>query len=189
MISIRSFQVLCLLMLPATLLAQVTGTITGTVRDASGAVVPLARVTATNTQTGLSRTVTTDGAGQYVLPELVVGSYEVRVEREGFSPFLQKGVLLQVNTQVSVDAVLQLRSATEQVTVSSTANLVQTNSSALVQVVDQQRVTDLPLNGRNVLQLISLYASVLPTNVPTDVTQSYNLGQGLYYTPVSIAGT
>ena len=174
--------------MPSLLVAQVTGTITGSVRDASG-VVPQARVTATNTQTGLSRTVATDGAGQYVLSELNVGSYEVRVEREGFSAFLQTGVLLQVNTQVSVDAVLQLRSATEQVTVSSTANLVQTNSSALVQVVDQQRVTDLPLNGRNILQLISLDASVLPTNVPTDVSQSYNIGQGLYYTPVSIAGT
>jgi hypothetical protein len=177
-----------LVALPGLLNAQVTATITGTVRDTSGAVVPQAKVTANNTGTNLSRTVTTDLTGQYVIPQLVVGAYEVRVEKDGFSPSLQTGVLLRANTQVQVEAVLQVRSAVEQVTVSSTPNLVQTNSSTLVQVVDSQSVADLPLNGRNVLQLISLDAGVLTRNVPSSVTQSYNLGQGLYYSPVAMAG-
>ncbi|MDP2999009.1 MAG: carboxypeptidase-like regulatory domain-containing protein, partial [Bryobacterales bacterium] len=188
----RSFRFLLLLVvlvtLPGLLSAQVTATITGTVRDSSGAVVPQAKVTANNTGTNLSRTVTSDPTGQYVIPQLVVGAYEVRVEKEGFSPFLQTGVLLQANTQVQVEAVLQVKSATEQVTVSSTVNLLQTNSSTLVQVVDQQRVADLPLNGRNVLSLISLDASVMTKNVPSSVSQSYNLGQGMYYSPIAMAG-
>ena len=190
--SARSFRFLWLLVflvsLPGLLSAQVTATITGTVRDSSGAVVPEAKVTAKNTGTNLARTVTTDLTGHYVIPQLVVGAYEVRVEKEGFSPFLQTGVLLQANTQVQVEAVLQVRTAVEQVTVSSTVNLLQTNSSTLVQVVDQQRVSDLPLNGRNVLSLIALDASVMTKNVPSSASQSYNLGQGMYYSPMAMAG-
>src|SRR6059036_2836804 len=113
------FRICGLLMLSRMLFGQVTGTITGTVRDRSGAVVPAARVTATNAETNLARDVITDGSGQYVVPPLVVGRYQIRVEKEGFSPFLQTDVLLQANTQVQVEAVLQVRSATEQVTVSS----------------------------------------------------------------------
>jgi hypothetical protein len=189
--SSRWLSTICLFVLftaPPGALAQVTGTITGTVRDTSGAVIPQARVTATSIETNLPRTVMTDGAGQYVIPQLAVGHYQIRVEKEGFAPFLQTDVLLQANSQVQVEAILQLRSATEQVTVSSTPNLLQTNTSNLVQVVDTQRVADLPLNGRNALQLITLDASVMPNNVPSSVTQSYNLGQGLYYAPVALAG-
>jgi hypothetical protein len=158
----RSFWVPCLPIflatLPSLLVAQVTGTITGTVRDASSALVPQAKVTATNTETNLTREVMTDDRGDYVIPPLVVGRYQIRVEKDGFSPFVQPSVVLQANTQVQVDANLQIRSATEQVTVSSATNLLQTNTSTMVQVVDQRLVTDLPLNGRNVLQLISLDA-------------------------------
>ena len=111
--SARSFRFLWLLVvlvsLPDLLSAQVTATITGTVRDSSGAVVPGAKVTARNTGTNLARTVATDPTGQYVIPQLVVGAYEVRVEKEGFSPFLQTGVLLQANTQVQVEAALQVK--------------------------------------------------------------------------------
>ena len=181
-------SLLLLMTLPALLVAQVTGTITGTVLDSSGAAVPEAKVTATSIGTNLSRTTVTDPSGQYVLPMLAVGTYEIRVEKEGFTPFLQKGALVQANSQVAADATLQVKSGTEQVTVSSTANLLQTNSSSMVQVVDQQRVADLPLNGRNVLSLISLDAGVLTRNVPSSVTQSYVLGKGLYYTPMAMAG-
>ncbi len=190
--SARSFCVLCLLVVLETLAgplnAQVTATITGTVRDPTGAVIPDAKVTATHTGTNQARTVATDPAGHYVIPLLAVGTYDVRVEKDGFSPFLQTGVLLQANTQVQVEGLMQVRTAVEQVTVSSTPNLVQTNSSTMVQVVDSQRVADLPLNGRNVLQLISLDASVMTKNVPSNVSQSYNLGQGLYYSPMAMAG-
>src|SRR5438270_7410365 len=97
----RSWRILCLLTLITTLAAplaaQVTGTITGTVRDASGAVIPNAVVTAIQTETSLSRAVPTDGTGQYVLPQLVVGMYKIQILKEGFSPFLQTNVLLQAN--------------------------------------------------------------------------------------------
>src|ERR1044071_3418420 len=133
----RTSRVYCLLMmgtaLAAPLAAQVSGTITGTVRDASGAVIPNAVVTATHTQTSLTRAVPTDGTGQYVLTQLVVGTYEIRIVKDGFSPFMQTNVLLQANSQVQVEAVLQLPSAVEQVTVRSAPNLIQTNSSNLVQ--------------------------------------------------------
>ncbi len=180
--------VLPMVAIPSLLVAQVTGTISGTVVDSSGAVVPDAKVVATNVGTSLSRSAITDAAGQYVLPLLTVGTYEVRIEKDGFSPFLQTDVLLQANTQVTVQATLKIRSASEQVTVSASSNLIQTNSSTLVQVVDQRRVADLPLNGRNVLQLISLDAGVTTRNVPSSVGQSYVLGKGLYYTPVAMAG-
>ena len=174
--------------IPGLLVAQVTGTITGTVLDTSGAVVPDAKVVATNVATKLSRNTVTDAGGQYVLPLLSVGRYEIRVEKDGFSPFLQTDVLLQANTQVNVQATLNVRSAVEQVTVNATPSLIQTNSSTLVQVVDQRRVADLPLNGRNVLQLISLDAGITTRNVPSSVGQSYVLGKGLYYTPMAMAG-
>jgi Carboxypeptidase regulatory-like domain len=184
----RLLRVFVIFGIAPALVAQVTGTITGTVRDTTGAIIPQAKVTATNSGTSLSRSVLTDTTGQYVIPLLPVGPYQVQIDQVGFSSFLQKNVLLQANSQVQVDAILQVQAAIEQVTVRSAPNLLQTNSSNLVQVVDTQRVADLPLNGRNVLQLISLDASVMTKNVPSSVTQSYNLGQGLYYTPIALAG-
>jgi hypothetical protein len=167
--------------------AQGTASIHGTVTDATGASVPEARITATNLGSNQARAVTSDVAGQYVIPLLPIGSYTVRFEKTGFQPFLQQNVLLQVNTDVSVDARLEVGGTTEQVSVSSQATLVQTNSSALVQVVDQQRVADLPLNGRNVLQLLTLNAGVSDRNVPATV-QGSNLGFGTYQVRVSING-
>src|SRR6266446_6133082 len=171
--------------------AQATGTIAGTVRDSSGAVVPGAKITATNEGTNLTRSVEADGAGQYIIPQLPVGAYQVRIDKAGFASFAQNGISLQANTTVQVDAVTQVRAGAEQVTVSSTTSLVQANSSALVQVIDSQRVADLPLNGRNVLQLLSLNAGVSDQNVPVTY-QGVNLGgissANLYLNTVAING-
>jgi hypothetical protein len=167
--------------------AQGTASIHGTVTDATGSSIPDARITATHLGSNLTRMVTTDVAGHYVVPLLPIGGYTVRVEKTGFQTFLQQNVLLQVNTEVQVDARLDVGGTTEQVSVSSQAALVQTNSSALVQVVDQQRVADLPLNGRNVLQLLTLNAGVSDRNVPATV-QGANLGFGTYQVRVSING-
>ncbi len=167
--------------------AQATASIHGAVTDATGAAIPDARIAATNLGRNLTRSVTTDAAGQYVIPLLPIGGYTVRVDKPGFQAFLQQNVLLQVNTEVQVDARLEVGGTTEQVNVSSQATLVQTNSSAMVQVVDQQRVADLPLNGRNVLQLLTLNAGVSDRNVPATV-QGANLGFGTYQVRVSING-
>src|SRR5216683_3551849 len=191
----RILAITCLLALflaaPRPGSAQATGTIGGTVRDSSGAVVPGAKITATNEGTNLTRSVQADDAGQYIIPQLPVGAYQVRVEKAGFATFAQNGISLQANTTVQVDAVAQVRAGAEQVTVSSTASLVQANSSALVQVIDSQRVADLPLNGRNVLQLLSLNAGVSDQNVPVTY-QGVNLGgissANLYLNTVAING-
>ncbi|MBI3208267.1 MAG: TonB-dependent receptor [Candidatus Solibacter usitatus] len=168
--------------------AQTSGTISGTVHDGTGAVVPGATVTATNTGTNQSRTAATDAAGQYVLPLLPLGEYRVRVEKEGFAPFVQQGILLQANSQVQANAALQIRAAAEQVTINSQASLVQTNSTTLVQVVDAQRIADLPLNGRNILQLLSINAGVSDRGVPVTV-QGSNLGGADLINSVSINGS
>jgi len=170
---------------------QATATISGTVRDSSGAVVPGAKITATNEGTNLARTALADDAGQYIIPLLPVGSYRVRVEKEGFAAFVQNGIGLQANTTVQVDAVTNVRAGAEQVTVSAAAAMVQANSTALVQVIDSKRVADLPLNGRNVLQLLSLAAGISDQNVPVTY-QGVNLGgissANIYLNTVAING-
>ena len=167
------------------LFAQSTGTIYGTVYDASGALVPGAKVTATNIETNLQRTVDAGTVGQYVIPLLPVGVYTVRIERQGFAPFLQQNVTLQVNTSVQANGTLQVKTSAEQVTVSAEASLVQANSSALVQVVDERRVVDLPLNGRNVLGLMTLNAGVSTEGAAGGTSQIQNLGTAV---TVSING-
>ncbi|MFB3827852.1 MAG: TonB-dependent receptor domain-containing protein [Bryobacteraceae bacterium] len=171
----------------ASAFAQATATLHGTVVDATGGAVPGASVVATSVESNQSRTVFTDEAGRYLIPLLPVGHYQVRIEKQGFSPFLQQNVLLQVNTDILVDARLEVGATTERVVVRSQAELVQTNSSTLVQVVDQQRVVDLPLNGRNVLTLVTLNAGVSDRNVPATV-QGSNLGFGTYQVRVAING-
>ena len=107
---------------------------------------------------------------------LPVGVYTVRIERQGFAPFLQQNVTLQVNTSVQANGTLQVKTSAEQVTVSAEASLVQANSSTLVQVVDTRRVVDLPLNGRNVLSLMNINAGVSTEGAVGETSQIQNLG-------------
>jgi hypothetical protein len=169
--------------------AQSTGTIRGRVQDISGAVVPDVIVTATQPGTNLSREVRTDGGGLYVLAELPVGNWEVKFTKSGFAAFLQRGVLLQVNTNVEVNGTLGVAESSTKVTVSAEANLVQTASTALVQVVDKRRVEDLPLNGRNVLQLVTVNAGVADRGATGSTIQTNTLAQGRYQVPASINGS
>src|SRR5262245_20920768 len=171
------------------LFAQATGTIHGTVYDATGAVVPGADITATNTNTGESRTAKADNEGKYVLPLLQIGDYSVKIEQGGFSPFLRTNVVLQVNTDVQVDGRLEVQGAGQQITVSGEAELVQSTATNLVQVVDQRRIIDLPLNGRNVAQLVSLSAGVADRNSAGGTIQTNTIGAGGYVLPVSINGS
>ena len=169
-----------------TALAQSTGTIYGTVFDASGAIVPAATVTAINISTNQQRTVLADELGKYVITVLPVGNYNVRIEKGGFAPFVQQEITLQVNTNVQVNGTLQVKTSAEQVTVSAQSSLVQASSSTLVQVVDERRVVDLPLNGRNVLQLMSLNAGVSTEGAGGGSSQIQNLGTAI---PVTINGS
>jgi hypothetical protein len=158
------------------LFAQATGTITGTIFDKSGAAVPEAQIVITNTGTGLTRRLQTDVSGQFVVNLLPVGIYDLVAEKSGFATTLRKGLELQVNTTVQVTVELDVRSTAEQVTVTGQADLVQATSTTLVQVVDQRRVQDLPLNGRNVLQLMTLNAGVTTESAGGGTSQIQNVG-------------
>jgi len=179
-----------LLALPAVpVFAQATGTINGSVLDSSMSSVPAARVTVTHMTTNQSRVISADEAGKYVIPLLPVGRYILRVDKDGFAPFLQENIVLQVNTNVQVIALLTVGSTTEQVTVSAAASMVQATATNLVQVVDQRRVVDLPLDGRNVLSLVALNAGVSDRNASFGVIQANTLGRFQYQAPVSINGS
>ena len=143
---------------------QASGTITGTVFDKTGAVVPSAQVTITHAATNQHRQVIADNSGQFAFSFLSVGIYDVLVEKPGFASSLRKGTELQVNTTVQLRIELDVRSNVEQVTVAGRAELVQATSTTLVQVVDQRRIQDLPLKGRNVLELVTLNAGVSSEN-------------------------
>src|SRR5262249_39529645 len=128
--------------------AQATGTIHGTVFDNSGAVVAGAQVSAISAETNQPRLTTSNSTGDYVFPLLPAGRYSVRITSAGLAPFVQDNITLQANTDVEVDAKLSVASTAETVNVSASPLMVQTTATNLVQVVDQKRIVDLPLNGR-----------------------------------------
>src|SRR5205085_7895362 len=116
--------------------------------DQSGAVLPGAEVTATQTDTAVSRMAVTNESGSYVLATLPIGPYRLEVSLPGFRTYVQTGIVLQVNGSPVVNATLQIGQLSEQVNVEANATMVETQSTGLGQVVDQQRVVDLPLDGR-----------------------------------------
>ncbi len=131
-----------------------TGKIVGTVSDPSGAPIAGAKVTVINEGTNEMRDAITDGGGDFTFPILAVGNYTVKVEAAGFEGYLQKGIVLQVDQNVSVLARMKVGSNSEVVQVSaSTGQNVDLVDATISQVIDEQRVVDLPLNGRDTLQL------------------------------------
>src|SRR5579862_7879080 len=151
-------RILCGLFLAASFVwAQgTTAQISGTVKDSTGSAVPQATVQATQTATGLVRATTSNQDGAYAFPNLPLGPYVLEVTKAGFSKYVQSGILLQVDASPTIDPVLQLGAVTEQVTVQADASLVETRTSGVGTVVDNQRVVEMPLNGRNVTELIFL---------------------------------
>ena len=147
--------VLCLIACGA-LFAQSTSQISGTVKDSTGAAIPGAVVTVTQTDTGTVRTTASDAAGVYSLPSLPLGPYKMEVRKEGFSTYLQSGIVLQVDSAPTIDPSLKVGGVSESVQVEAAATMVETHSTGVGQVVNQQQVVELPLNGRQVTQLITL---------------------------------
>ena len=140
---------------------QNTGTILGVVKDSSGAVIPGAGVTVVNEETNLTRTVITGENGAFRAPALPVGRYTVRVELAGFRTQTQRGLILEVAQELVVNPILEVGAGPQQeVTVSSEAPLVNTTSSTLGTVVNERSVADLPLNGRNYVDLTMLQPGV-----------------------------
>jgi len=136
--------------------ADPTGTVSGSVLDSSNAPVPKARVLVTNTATGLNRETLTASDGGFVFPLLPVGPYNVSVEASGFRRFEQRGITVATDVNVTVSALLHVGDVTETVTVDAQASLVETRSGTLGQVVTQEKIVQLPLNGRNAATLVLL---------------------------------
>ncbi len=137
------------------------GAIVGAVRDPSGALVPEAKVTATNVATTISFSYITDATGSFYIPSLLPGRYRVEVEKAGFKKFVAGDVLVEVNQTVRVDVTLELGAMTQAVEVQAAATpLVSTDQATLGQVVTNRQVNELPLNGRDFTNLLRLNVGV-----------------------------
>ena len=149
--------------------AQIAGSVSGYVRDPSGASLVNAKVTAVSAEQQLVRSVATDTTGFYNLLAMQPGVYEVTVEASGFEKQVQREVRLTAGEALRLDANMKLGTVASEVTVSSTATLVNTNNSTLSGLVDDRRVQDLPLNGRNVMSLARTLPGVLAVNAPQEL--------------------
>src|SRR5919106_1394372 len=148
---------------PADALAQQeAATVVGEVRDPSGAVVPNATVTVTNIDTNISVVTVTNDRGSYTVPNLRPGGYSVSAEAPGFSKIVRSGLTLQVAQVARVDVTLEARQLTEAVEVVGATPLLETLTSSRGSVIDQRKIVDLPLNGRDYNQLALLSPGVLP---------------------------
>jgi len=143
---------------PAALWAQGSVTIYGTVTDASGAVVPGVSIAVTHRQTGAARLTTSDQSGNFVVSQLPVGTYSLKATAAGFKAFVQDSIRVQVDENRQVNLRLEVGTVTESVSVVAEIAQVETRSGTLKEVVDSQRIVELPLNGRNPLQLQYLVA-------------------------------
>jgi hypothetical protein len=141
---------------------EITGTILGNVRDFSGGAISGASIRVSHEGTGVSRTAISDSNGDYLISLLPVGVYTVRISQDGFATYEQKGIQLVVNQNARIDASLKPGSIQQVVTVEANAAQIETTGTAIGKVMDEQRVVELPLNGRNYLQLGLLQPGVAP---------------------------
>jgi hypothetical protein len=152
---------LVLVLTAAQLNAQVTtSSIFGKVTDATGALIPGGEVTATQLETNFTRTAVTDEVGQYTINFLPLGRYRVEVSLPGFKKFMQTGVVLEVNRNARVDAVLQVGNVTEEVSITADAPLVNTADASIGRTVDNKEIVNLPLVNRDLYSLLTLTPGV-----------------------------
>lgn len=165
---------------------QNTGTITGTVSDQQGAVIPGASVEVRNVSTNALFTAATNEGGLYTAPGLAVGEYEVSAESAGFKRAVRSGLTLQVNQIARVDLQLEIGQVTEIIEVTGEAPLVDTGDATLGEVIERRRVSDLPINGRSALALTLLTAGVISNSGPTN---SGFGDRGIQLSSISINGS
>jgi len=152
------FLVLCLSLVAALSFSAFgqDATVVGTVTDPSGSVVPNVSITVTNTDTGLVRTIKTDDSGQYTIPNLVIGHYNLKAEASGFKTEERPGLVLNVNDRTRVDFAMKVGATSESVTVEASIARVQTETGEMSSVITGQQVTQLATNGRSLLSLYNL---------------------------------
>jgi hypothetical protein len=156
----RARYVLALLFTPAAF-SQVSGVLSGTVADQSGAVVVSASVIARNIDLGTSRTAFTDSSGRYLIPSLPTGNYEVRVSKSGFSEAVRAGIHLLLNQDATLDFRLALGRPTQQITVTADAPIVAPSTEDISGLVNRRQIESLPLNGRSYDELLTLNPGVV----------------------------
>jgi len=144
----------------------------GTVRDQSGSVVPQAALVATNSETNISYRAETDGLGNYVFTQLRPGPYVLVVEHPGFQKLTLSNIILVIDQRARQDVTLQVGQIAQEVSVGATAIMLESEKSTLGQVVDGTRIEEMPLNGRNFMQLAELSVGVTPlqTGMTSPVT-------------------
>src|SRR5438093_10073343 len=185
--SLRSvlYSFLTVLVVASVAAAQTTtAAFQGTVTDTTGAVIPAAQVTASNVETGLKRATMTNEAGRFLLNELPPGSYEMTVTLPGFETLVRKGMTLTVGQQANLALVMNVGTIDQRVVVTGDAPIVETTQSSVSGVVEERRITELPLNGRDFTQL----ALVEPAVVSLRNTGSGEIGRG-FGTRMSVAGS
>ena len=173
-------RVLLLLLTSAIASAQQgsTAQISGTVKDAQGGVIPGADVTATQVETGLKRAAVTDSTGAYTLTNLPIGPYKLDANLQGFKSYSRTGIVLQVNASPTINIELSLGAVEETVLVQAETPLVETRNMGVSQVMDNKRILDLPLNGRNPADLIQFMPGVVPQPLNNATSRSMGGAQG-----------
>jgi carboxypeptidase family protein/TonB-dependent receptor-like protein len=156
--------VLVLLLAVGTVWGGVTGSISGTVTDPTGGVVPGASVTALNTDTGISTSTQTNTQGFYSFPVLPTGKYEVTIRATGFEEYRETDMVLDVNNALRIDAAMKVGGVTQEVSVSATAVHVDTSNTQMGEVIGTSKITAVPLNGRSYTDLLSLQPGVAPAS-------------------------
>ena len=184
----------CCILAGALAYGQSTAQVSGSVKDQTGAVLPGTEMTMTQTETGLTRTTMSDETGSYSLPNLPIGPYRLEASLPGFRSYAQSGIVLQVNSNPVINIVLQVGQISDEVEVQANAALVETRSTAVGQVMENVRILELPLNGRQVTDLIVLSGAAVGggaqatgsvtsgRNYPTDsISVGGGLNNGLLY--------
>jgi Carboxypeptidase regulatory-like domain len=148
------------------------GSVSGTVRDESNAVVPGASVNATDVETGVQHQAATNGQGFYSFPNLPIGHYSIAIQKTGFKPYQRTGVTLDADSALTVDAVLNVGETSDVITVEENQTQVETTSTQIGEVITGARMTAVPLNGRSFTDLLSLQPGVAPmTSITSDTVQ------------------
>ena len=184
----RYLVVLALFLIPVFASAQTFGSITGEVKDPSGAFAPNAPVTVTNTATNVSRATTTNSAGVYGFPDLNPGNYQVKVAAPGFETVVKTNIELQVQQTARIDFTLAVGQATQTIEVSASGELLSTEGATVGTVIEEKRITDLPLNGRSFFSLVALSPAVAVNFAPAAQAQNRQGGTRAALT-MSLAGS
>ena len=189
--SVRLWAALACCALCGSVTGQVTsGTILGTVTDPTGGTVPNARIRITNTGTNISSDIKTNADGNFELPYLIAGQYEVAVEASGFKTFRQTDITLETDEKYRVDVKLEVGSASQTVTIAASADVLQTDSSELSQTVDRRTVESLPNINDNPLLFAMTMAGVVTTGAfldPNNVNTGDNSRQ--YFSGFTVNGS